>query len=89
MECHDIYYALVFLCCMDIKEPRAISLSAGFVPESLTKVFLPLPALHADFVRIYHRGIIYFSGACRYAAVEQSFIQKLGMKYIIISTIMP
>lgn len=50
MECHDIYYALVFLCCMDIKEPMAISLSAGFVPESLTKISLPLFAvLHADF----------------------------------------
>lgn len=86
MECHDIYYALV---CMDIKEPRAISLSAGFVPESLTKIFLPLPVLHADFVRVYHRGKIYFSGDCRYTAVEQCFVQKLGMKYIIIPTIMP
>lgn len=74
---------------MDIKEPRAISLSAGFVPESLTKIFLPLPVLHADFVRVYHRGKIYFSGDCRYTAVEQCFVQKLGMKYIIISTIMP
>lgn len=86
MECHDIYYALV---CMDIKEPRAISLSAGFVPESLTKIFLPLPVLHADFVRVYHRGKIYFSGDCRYTAVEQCFVQKLGVKYIIIPTIMP
>lgn len=42
MECHDIYYALVFLCCMDIKEPTVVSLSAGFVPESLKKICLPL-----------------------------------------------
>lgn len=47
---------------MDNKEPTTISLPAGFVPESLTKICLPLScaacwfSLVCLFADIYHRG---------------------------------